>query len=282
MTSAPQRFILFVVFFVSGVCGLGHQMVWSRVFGLGLGHELPAVLAVVTAFFGGVALGAWILDGALSRSPRPGRWYGFLELLIGLWGVLLIVRLPQTNELALLLIGIDPSPLRHWTAAFSVPFVLLLPATASMGATLAAMDRFVAPLTTDGKCIGTLYALNTLGAVLGTLLATFLLVPALGFTRTLLMLASLNAFCGVIVLIVERRIGTPAPLSLWNSIQRLVIGRRDPPDPSPLPQGEGTKQPAHPPANRARLGEARRSILPLPAGEGRGENSLNKCAHSSP
>ncbi|HKQ19435.1 MAG TPA: hypothetical protein VJW75_06770, partial [Candidatus Eisenbacteria bacterium] len=45
----------------------------------------------------------------------------------------------------------------------------LLPATAAMGATLPAMERFAAPLTDDGKCVAALYGLNTLGAVVGVL-----------------------------------------------------------------------------------------------------------------
>src|SRR6185436_9840425 len=80
--------LLYAIFFLSGVCGLAYQMVWSRMFAFGLGHELPGVLAVVAAFFGGLALGAWTLDHRVSRSPRPGRWYAGLELLIGAWGLL--------------------------------------------------------------------------------------------------------------------------------------------------------------------------------------------------
>ena len=51
-------------------------------FAIGLGHEMPSLLAVVAAFFGGLALGAWALDGVVSRSRVPGRWYAALEVLI--------------------------------------------------------------------------------------------------------------------------------------------------------------------------------------------------------
>ncbi|MBI4657803.1 MAG: hypothetical protein HY735_02950, partial [Verrucomicrobia bacterium] len=52
---------------------------------------------------------------------------------------------------------------------------------------------------------------------------------------------------------------------------RSMIGHRVPPHPGLLPQGEGTKRPAHRPAKRARLVAVRRTVLPLPKGEGRGE-----------
>ena len=65
--------LLYLLFFLSGAAGLGYEIVWTRMFAVGLGHEMPSVLAVVAAFFGGLALGAWLLDGRVARSGRPGR-----------------------------------------------------------------------------------------------------------------------------------------------------------------------------------------------------------------
>lgn len=50
----------------------------------GLGHEYPAVLAVLAAFFAGFAVGGWALDGVVSRSRRPGTPYAALEGVISL------------------------------------------------------------------------------------------------------------------------------------------------------------------------------------------------------
>src|SRR5439155_934660 len=71
-------------------------------------------------------------------------------------------------------------------------FVLLLPATAAMGATLPAMERVTARLRRDGGSIAALYAANTLGAVLGVLACAFWLVPAWGLSRTAAVCAALN------------------------------------------------------------------------------------------
>ena len=206
-----EKLAVCLVFFVSGLCGLGCQFAWTRAFGIGLGHEMPAVLSVVAAFFGGVALGAWSLDGVISRSPRPGRWYAVLELVIGIWGLLLAGLLPVANDLASHLIGLAPSAFRHWAAAFSIPFLVLLPATFSMGATLPAMDRFVSPLMAGGRAIGALYAVNTIGAVAGTLAGTFLIVPATGLSGALVLFAGLNMLCGIAILSFESRIPKPSP-----------------------------------------------------------------------
>ena len=69
---------LYVLLFLSGFAGLGYEIVWTRLFAVGLGHEIPAVLAVVAAFFSGLALGAWSLDRRVSVSRVPGRWYASL------------------------------------------------------------------------------------------------------------------------------------------------------------------------------------------------------------
>ena len=166
---------------------------------VGLGHEFVSVLAVVASFFSGLALGAWTLDGRISRSRYPGRWYAGLEAVIGLWALALILLIPAANGLAAHVIGVEPSAVRHWGVAFLLPFLLLLPATAAMGATLPAMERLVSRLR-GGKVVGGLYAANTFGAVAGTMISTFWIAPALGFTATLLVLAAINALCAVGVL----------------------------------------------------------------------------------
>src|SRR5436309_3063205 len=114
---------LYGMFLISGVCGLGYQMVWSRMFAIGLGHEMPSLLAVVVAFFAGLSIGAWTLDAPVSRSHRPGCWYGSLELIIGLWGIVLAEFFPGISDLAVKAVGLDVSPLRHWTVAFMILFV---------------------------------------------------------------------------------------------------------------------------------------------------------------
>src|SRR5262249_13684297 len=134
-----------------------------RLFVAGLGHEMPAVLAVVFACLGGMAAGAWALDGVISRSPCPARWYGALEILIGLWAILSALLVPWAGRWAAPLLGLEPSAIRHWVVAFALPYFSLLPATAAMGASFPAMERAVSLLTTDGKCVGTVYCVNTLG-----------------------------------------------------------------------------------------------------------------------
>ena len=161
----------------SGFAALGYQIVWTQQSALWLGHETAAVLAVVGAFFGGIAAGALVFSTRIEASSQPVRWYAACEAVIGLWSLALLFLMAPYRICLLDLIGAQPSPLRHWSVVFGGTFLLLLPATAAMGATLPAMERIIGGLRAEGAPIAMLYASNTFGAVLGVLAAAFVLVP---------------------------------------------------------------------------------------------------------
>ncbi len=186
-----MRLVLYTLFFLSGAASLGYQLVWTRLFTSGLGHEGPALLAVLAAFMTGLALGAWQLDGPIARTTNPARWYAALEAIIGLWALVLVWLIPRANPVVANLIGLTPSPARHWTLAFLAPCLMLLPATTAMGATFPAMVRLMA----GERKIGGLYAANTFGAVAGTLAVAFVIIPGVGFSRTCVVMAGLNVLC---------------------------------------------------------------------------------------
>lgn len=193
----------------SGFAGLGYQIVWTQQSAVWLGHESAAVLAIVAAFFGGLAVGALSLGPRIDRSRRPVRWYAACEALIAVWGLVLALLMPLFGEAALGLIGVAPGPLWQWTVAFFGTFLLLLPATAAMGATLPAMERLVA--RQQQRQIAALYAANTFGAVLGVLATAFWLIPSFGLVRTAALCIVLNLLCAVAALRVFKQHPLPAP-----------------------------------------------------------------------
>ncbi|MGH8518298.1 MAG: fused MFS/spermidine synthase, partial [Panacagrimonas sp.] len=196
-----------VLMLASGFAGLGYQLVWTHQSATWLGHEITAVLAVVAAFFGGLALGAWALGPRIERSVVPQRWYAGCELAIGLWSLVLACVIDGYGAALMRAIGPEPGMLRQWSLAFAGTFLLLLPATAAMGATLAAMERLcriVARYERDGRAVASLYAANTFGAVLGVLAVAFALAPALGYARTALICAAVNLACAVATLLLFR------------------------------------------------------------------------------
>lgn len=204
--SNPQVRWVYLLVFSSGFAGLGYEIVWTRMLAVSLGHEILAVLAVLAAFFVGLAIGAFVFSHRLLQTNQPERWYAFFEIIIGLWGLALIWLIPYFNALMPYWIGEEPSSFSHWSIAFGATLVLLLPATIAMGATLPALERISFHLFGAGRHVGGLYAANTFGAVAGTVLTTFLLAPWLGYAATLIICAAVNIGCaGGILLLFQRK-----------------------------------------------------------------------------
>jgi spermidine synthase len=212
---ASQRWAV-ALMTASGFAALGY---------LWLGHETAAVLAVVAAFFGGIATGSLGFSTRIDASTLPVRWYAACEAVIGLWGLALIFVMPRVSNLLLDFIGVQPSSLRHWSVVFAGTYLLLLPATAAMGATLPAMERILGALRADGTPIAILYASNTFGAVLGVLAAAFVLVPWLGLSATAASCVIANLFCAVVALkVFEPRHETALqPVARESSRQLYVL-----------------------------------------------------------
>ena len=199
----PVMPLLLVVMVGSGCAALGYQIVWTQQAALWLGHEAAAALAVVSAFFGGLALGAGGLGAVIDRSVRPSWWYAGCEWAIAAWGVVLAVALQPASLALSLLLG--PAPTAAWQSlvTFGATFMLLLPATMAMGATLPAMARLLAQQRAGGAPIALLYAGNTLGGVLGVLAVAFWWLPQWGLSAAALACAALNLVCAAAVLLVE-------------------------------------------------------------------------------
>lgn len=195
--AASRAWALVPIVTASGFAGLGYEIVWTRQLSLALGTEMMAVLGVIAGFFGGLALGAFALDRPIRRSTSPWRVYAMLEAVIAAWGLISVWLLPAAGRALSPLLGTEPSPVLLWAGSLALPTLVLLPATMAMGGTLAALERMMRTARGESRITAGVYGANTAGALAGTLVSTFLLIPALGFSGTLLCLAAVNAFCAL-------------------------------------------------------------------------------------
>jgi len=212
-----SRTLAICLMVASGFAALGYQIVWTQQSALWLGHESAAVFAVVGAFFIGLAAGAMILGQRITASTRPGRWYAGCEAVAGGWGLILIFLIGPAAERILSLLGERPTPTWQWAVAFVSTALILLPATAAMGATLPAMEKCLSQFRRDGANVAALYAGNTFGAVLGVLGTAFWLIPAIGFSSTVAICVSLNVFCSLAAL---KLFGVAAPIARAEPLDR--------------------------------------------------------------
>ena len=198
MRSRPALLYSFL-FFLSGATGLIYELLWVRVLYQSFGSTIQSVTTVVAAYMGGLGLGAWLLGRIADRSPRPAVLYGWLEIAIGVFGIISPLVLGLAHWLyigaagALALGGGASVALRFGLAAL----VLLIPTTL-MGGTLPVLTR--AMMGEDRgllkSSLGRLYGLNTLGAMTGTALAGFFLIEFVGVRTSLFATAALNLAIG--------------------------------------------------------------------------------------
>lgn len=202
--------VILSLFLISGATSLVYEVVWLRQLILIFGSTQFATSTILSTFMGGLALGAFLAGRWLiGKNARPLRIYGVLEIGIGLYA--LIVPFLFDN--------LSPIYRAIWNAGASESFVVLslakfvgiaavlLPPTVLMGASLPVLARQVAddPDRIGGK-VGTLYAINTFGAVVGVFTAGFLLVPGIGVQRTLWVTAFVNVVLGLAAIALAGRI----------------------------------------------------------------------------
>ena len=208
------------VFFLSGVSGLVYQVLWVRLFGNVFGNTVHSAAAVTAVFMFGLGVGSYLIGRwgdrlFLSDSRRPLRFYGYAELLIGLWCLLVAWILPELSALSAWGSTYVPGQkgwfelsgasylLRYGTAA-----ILLAPATLLMGGTLTLLIRHLVAHETGlaGWKVGLLYGFNTLGAAVGAFLTDLALVPLIGVFNTELTAVALNWGAGAVALLCANRI----------------------------------------------------------------------------
>lgn len=185
-------------FFLSGMAGLIYQMVWMRYLSAVFGTSELAIVAVLVAYMGGLATGAWVASKCLYRLRQPIIAYAVLELLIAISAVAVPWLLWLAGIIQIRLLGGQSTPPADGGIAEAIAhlilgcLVLFIP-TACMGATLPILAKGLVHRSTQiGRRVGWLYALNTFGAVAGTLIAAFLLIPMLGLWRASFIGVGLN------------------------------------------------------------------------------------------
>jgi spermidine synthase len=194
------------IFVLSGAAGLVYEIVWSRQLVLVFGNTTQAVSAILTGFFGGMAIGAAVGGRIADRVRSPLRMYGILELIL----VVVVLVTPITFRLIHEVYrGIYPSlesaPQLLAVVRLVLAVVALAPATVLMGATFPSLTRYLSRSSALSRAFGRLYAANTIGAIVGTLAAGLVLIEWLGLSGALAVGAACSFTAGVAAIWLSRR-----------------------------------------------------------------------------
>jgi spermidine synthase len=188
---------------VSGLCALALEVMWTRGIAIAVGTTTYSFTVMLAAFLTGIWLGSWLHALLPLRRIDATVQLGFVMCLIGVSSTAASFWIPRLPELAiplnLELYGLEPR-IRGGTALL-LGFVVMLVPCIFMGIAFPLAGQARARLGLGfGRSAGDTLGLNTLGSIAGSLLAGFLLIPALGLQRGMLLAAGLYTVygCGVL------------------------------------------------------------------------------------
>lgn len=207
-SAQPERLrIVYLAFGVSGLCALGYEVIWFRLLSLFVESSTYAFSIMLAMVLLGIAAGSYILGPVVSRFEGRADWWLIFAALE--WGIALCVVLSVTvlGRISEIVGQLSAVPGLSVIAALEDGWVILaafaaiVPAMALSGMTFpVAAVLYATGATETSRRVGSLYASNVLGAIFGSLLAGFVLIPALGSQRSLLILAAGSAVAGAAVL----------------------------------------------------------------------------------
>ena len=200
LSRIPLHDLLRALFVASGCAALIYEVVWFHLLRLVIGASALVGWDRAGELHGGDVPGQPAVHTICPAHKDPVRVYGFLEIGIGVFGLVMPLLLPAVRFIYIGLVGYGPLgiALRAIIAAF-----LLLPPTALMGATLPAIARRYARGRHGMSALGGLYAANTFGAVVGCLLSAFVLLAVFDVWVATFTAVALNFAIGALALVAQ-------------------------------------------------------------------------------
>lgn len=173
---------VFALFFAVGFVALGSEVLWTRYLGLLIANTVYTYTLTLAVVLVGLVLGSVIASLFFDRTGHRARYFGALQVLLGLV-VLLLMMLP--------------SDIWRLGEEWWIYAVLLLPPGVLGGASFPLAVRMVvedASAASGGT--GKIAAVNTLGGIAGSLAVGFVSLPFFGLKGSLLFITGTSLAVG--------------------------------------------------------------------------------------
>ncbi len=211
--------VVLLTYMVSGFVALAYQVCWTRamIFSFdALKSTTYSFSGMLVVFLLGLTIGSAIMQGIVDRQENLLRLYGLLQAGIGLSGGLsfftILASINPVNEIA------QDGALIYWNAVFNVMYKTALTIgvpTLLMGMAFPVVTKLVvSSIENLGLSVSRVYALNTLGAILGSFCSGFVLIPLLGITKTIALLAAMNLLLAIVLFLMNEDIARPQRMLL--------------------------------------------------------------------
>ena len=200
---------------ITGMAALAYEVVWARFLSFLLHNDIFAYYLMLSAVLLGIGAGSLLYSRWLDRVKNRLRLLAWLEITLGLmvglcyllcaffyrWSGNAVVFIRVQN----LISTVSSNPFYGLISirVFYTLVAMFLPSLI-MGIVFPLICRlYFVDKESIGSSTGSVYAVNTAGAIIGALVCGFLLVPGIGVQSSLFIMAALNLGLGSTVLFYE-------------------------------------------------------------------------------
>jgi spermidine synthase len=221
---------------VTGVASFMYELGWIRMLSLVLGSSTHSFELMLSAFIFGLAFGGLHARKRIDHLADPQAYLARIMLAIG---ALAALTLPACNGMfnvmawALGTFARTPGGYVAFNVVSqSIAMLIMVPATFLSGMALPLLTHALMRRGAGEKAIGTIYSVNTLGAIAGVLLAVHVLMPLLGVKGVILTGAALHISLGLSRFTTQRLREPAVAITMAASIAVLgltaILGKLDP------------------------------------------------------
>ena len=185
-----NREIILIAFFASGFATLVYEMVWTRMLQLPFGSTVYSASAVLISILSGFASGSFIFRN-LAEKKNNIILFAIIQISTAIYGIMLTFALWHFPAFYI------PLDLYLLSLAYLlICFAILLIPSTLIGGTWPVMAKLYCKREIASN-VGVLYFSNAMGCSLAPLFTGFLLIPALGLTKTSLIASIINLLLGI-------------------------------------------------------------------------------------
>ena len=204
-TILNNKYFLYLTEFFSGMSVMAVELGASRLMAPYFSSSQIVWTVIIGVIMIAMALGNVWGGRMADKNPSPDRLYGRL-LLAAVW----IALIPFAGRyliggISLLLAAFVTKNFLVWAALFACLAVFAFPCVLLGTVTPSLVKYTVSSLDDNGKTVGELNALNTIGSIIGTFLPTFVTIPAVGTAITFLIFSGVLAAISILYFLSQRK-----------------------------------------------------------------------------
>jgi spermidine synthase len=195
--------------FLTGAASFMYELGWIRMLSLVLSSSTHSFELMLSAFIFGLAFGGLYVRRRIARIGDPAMYLGGVMVVMGALAALSLPAYNVTFDFMAWCLATFTRTASGYVAfnliSQSIAALIMVPTTFCAGMTLPLLTQELMRRGTGERAIGTIYSVNTLGAIVGVLLTVHIVMPLIGVKGVILGGACIHMALGLSRLLAVRR-----------------------------------------------------------------------------